>query len=157
MIIDVHTHAFPDFLAKKALEALSSRSGDYRPVLNGTARALTQSMNDAGITASFLANIATRPEQVRPIIEWSKQIASDRIIPLGSFHPASPTWESDLDAIVEAGFPGVKFHPLYQGFLVDDELLIPVFEKLAEKNLFALFHAGYDIAFPGDDSASPAQ
>jgi predicted TIM-barrel fold metal-dependent hydrolase len=155
MIIDVHTHAFPDFLAKKALDALSSHSGDYQPFIEGTAGALVRSMDDAGIDVSFLANIATRPGQVKSIIEWSKQVASDRIIPLGSFHPESPTWESDLDAVAAAGFPGVKFHPLYQNFAVDDERFFPVFEKLAENNLFVLVHAGYDIAFLGDDRASP--
>jgi predicted TIM-barrel fold metal-dependent hydrolase len=155
MVIDVHTHAFPDFLARKALDYLSSRSGDYKPVIDGTVNGLVRSMDEAGIDRSFLANIATRPEQARSILAWSQEIASDRIIPLGSIHPASESWEAEIDAIADAGLCGIKLHPQYQGFVLDDEEVLPVYEKIASRNLFILFHAGFDIAFPGDDSAAP--
>ncbi|HEY1406982.1 MAG TPA: amidohydrolase family protein, partial [Spirochaetota bacterium] len=155
MIIDVHTHAFPDEIAPRALEALTKNSGDYKPVIGGTIDILLASMNEAGVDRSFVANIATKPEQSRAILSWSKKIASERIIPLGSVHPKSMNWEEEIDAIADSGLPGVKFHPHYQSFNVDDSRIYPLYEKLASRNLFALFHAGYDIAFPGAEEASP--
>lgn len=155
MIFDVHTHAFPDFLAPKAMDALCASAGDMKPVRDGTLDSLLRSMDHASIGRAFLANIATRPEHFRTILKWSLEIASKRIVPLGSLHPSSPTWEVELEAICEAGLPGIKLHPQYQGFVVDSEAMLPIYRKAAGLGLFILFHAGYDIAFPGDESAAP--
>ena len=37
MIIDMHTHCFPDPLAKKAMPMLAMRSGNPCPAFDGTA------------------------------------------------------------------------------------------------------------------------
>jgi len=50
---------------------------------------------------------------------------------------------------------GVKFHPYYQNFTVDDKKFYPMYEYLQKNNLLVLFHAGHDFAFPKDDRASP--
>lgn len=155
MIFDVHTHAFPDFLATRAMEVLKASAGDMRPVRDGTLGSLLRSMDEAGVGRAFLANIATRPEQARTILQWSQEIGSDRIVPLGSIHPRSPTWEAELESICEAGFPGIKLHPQYQQFVADSQEMWPIYRKIAALGLFVLFHAGYDIAFPGDESAAP--
>jgi uncharacterized protein len=42
---------------------------------------------------------------------------------------------------------------LYQEFNVDDRSVYPLYEKIAEKGLFILFHAGYDVSFGNDDNA----
>lgn len=155
MIFDVHTHAFPDSLAPRAMGALSASAGDMKPVRDGTLDSLLRSMDHAGIERAFLANIATRPEQFRTILKWSLEIESQRIVPLGSIHPDSPTWEVELESICEAGLPGIKLHPQYQRFVVDSDAMLPIYRKAAKLGLFILFHAGYDIAFPGDESAAP--
>jgi uncharacterized protein len=155
MIVDVHTHAFPDFLAPKAMEVLSKPLGEWKPVRDGTLGTLLTAMDDAGVDRSFLANIATRPEQGPSILAWSQKVASDRIVPLGSVHPRSPNWAAELEAIAEAGLPGIKLHPQFQHFVVDAEEMFPIYEKAASLGLFILFHAGFDIAFPGDESACP--
>ena len=118
-------------------------------------RANFASMDRAGIDAAFIANIATKPTQADPIIAWSKEIRSKRIIPLGSVHPESPAWKNQIAAIRRAGYPGIKLHPLYQAFTVDDPALTPFFREIENQNLFLLLHAGYDIAFPDDGRALP--
>lgn len=155
MIFDVHTHAFPDFLAGKAMAALSEPLGDWKPTRDGTLASLTASMDAAGVHRAFLANIATRPEQAKTILRWSLQIRNDRILPLGSIHPGSTNWEQELEAFAQAGFPGLKLHPQYQGFVLDAAELMPIYRRAAQLGLFVLFHAGFDIAFPGNDHASP--
>ena len=87
--IDFHTHIFPDKIAKQAMDALAAESGEYRPHTDGTLSALLGSMDRADISASLVANIATKPAQLVPILEFCKQIKSDRIHPLISFHPSN--------------------------------------------------------------------
>jgi uncharacterized protein len=157
MVVDIHAHAFPDFLAEKALANLSERSGDYSPQMEGTVTALLGSMDEAGVDMSCIANIATKPGQTAKIIEWSQKVSSERIVPLGSVYPKSEQWEKELEDCVRAGFPGIKLHPLYQNFVVDDPSLYSFYEAVAAKGMFILFHAGYDIAFGDADHAKPSR
>ncbi len=155
MRVDVHTHAFPERIAVRAIQQLADNSGTYRPKTDGTTRGLLASMDAAGIDLAFVANIATRPEQAAPILAWSREITSPRLHPLGSVHPDSPTWESELENFANAGFAGIKLHPHYQAFWLDEPRMQPVFTQIAEHGMFLLLHAGYDVAFPGDPRALP--
>ena len=40
MLIDFHTHAFPDTLAQRAMESLSFASGGLKPQTDGTVASL---------------------------------------------------------------------------------------------------------------------
>ena len=153
-IIDFHAHAFPDSLAPRALAALEEHSGDYKPLLDGTLSDLLRSMDAAGVDVSVVCSIATNPRQVDPIIRWSEEIRSDRLIPLPSVHPAGDC-ASQIREIASRGFKGIKLHPQYQSFSVDSEQALPIYQALSETGLLLALHAGWDIAFPGDESASP--
>lgn len=155
-VIDFHTHVFPDEIAPRALQSLSEHSGPYKPCTDGTLRGLIESMDRAGIGLSVVASIATKPGQAWPILEFSKRIKSPRIYPLVSFHP-----QNSLDEVKRliaeashAGIKGVKLHPMYQGFSIDEKKMFPFYELLAKKGFFVVFHTGYDIAFPGNLQAS---
>ena len=153
-IIDVHTHAFPDALAEKALTALAENSAPYKPHTDGTINGLLKSMNKYEIDISVIANIATKKEQFQPILNWSKSIHSGRIIPLGSVHPDSGDPQGEVTAFKDAGFPGIKLHPMYQNFNIDDRRIYPIYEAISYNGMFLLVHSGYDIAFPADRRAS---
>lgn len=146
MIIDFHTHAFPDSLAEKAMASLHSK-GNAKSYLNGKISSLLKSMDSVGIEKSIICNIATKPSQFMPIIEWSKSIHSDRIIPLPSIHPADSDIKNKIKIISEEGFKGIKIHPYYQEFILDNEKVYPIYENVQKYNLFIISHAGYDIAF----------
>jgi uncharacterized protein len=154
-IIDIHTHAFPDSIAEKAMSALTENSGDYKPFIGGTINDLLKSMGNSNIDAAFIANIATKPEQFEPIMKWSKSIQTNKIIPLGSVHPKSANLKNEIALIKESNFPGIKLHPMYQDFEIDDKKIYPLYEYASQSNLFILIHSGYDIAFPGNENASP--
>lgn len=154
-IIDVHAHAFPDTLAERAIMSLAENSGDYQPTTDGTVIGLLSSMDKAGVETAWIANIATKPAQAKAILDWSLTIRSPRIVPLGSVHPKSPAFEEEIAAFASAGFPGIKLHPLYQDFFVDDLALEPFFSAIELSGMFVLMHSGYDIAFPGAQNASP--
>jgi len=155
-IIDFHTHAFPDALAARAMPALEA-AGDIKGKLDGTVSALLKSMDAAGIAASVVASIATRPEQFAAILRWSAAIASDRIIPFPSVHPASPEAPAQVRTVAAEGFRGVKLHPYYQEFDLDEERLDPLYEAANETGLLILMHTGFDLAYERIRRADPAR
>jgi len=155
MIIDFHTHAFPDNLAGPALEKLLANSNGLPACHDGTISGLLASMDRAGIETSVIASIATKPGQFKNILEWSKEITGPRIVPLGSVHPHCPDFAHAVSKIAEEGLPGIKLHPMYQEFALDDQALYPLYEEVASRGLFLLLHAGFDIAYPGNRQAIP--
>lgn len=154
-IIDIHTHAFPDFLAERAVRSIEATSGDEKAHLNGTISDLLRSMDRAGIEMSVICSIATAPKQVPSITQWSKEIASERIIPFPSIHPDYEDFRGEIARIKDLGMKGIKMHPQYQGFDLDEDRVMPIYEALAAHDLILTTHAGYDISFPTDPSASP--
>jgi predicted TIM-barrel fold metal-dependent hydrolase len=153
-ITDIHTHAFPDAIARKAIPTLE-REGNIKAYLNGTVSALLDSMDRSGIERSVLCSIATRPEQFSPILEWSKAIRSERIIPFPSLHPEDPQLLEHLEMIHAEGFKGVKMHSYYQDYFLDDSRLFPLYERMGELGMILVIHAGYDIAFARVRKADP--
>jgi predicted TIM-barrel fold metal-dependent hydrolase len=153
-IIDIHTHAFPDQIARIAIPALE-REGNIKAYLNGTVADLIDSMDRSGVEQAVLCSIATRPEQFQPILEWSNAIRSERIIPFPSLHPRDPDLLDHLQLIHDLGFKGVKMHPYYQDYFLDDYPLFALYERMSELGLILVIHAGYDIAFPRIRRADP--
>ena len=151
-IIDFHTHIFPDRIAKQALDMLAEDSGEYQPRTDGTLRGLLGSMDAAGISASLVANIATRPSQMLPILEFCRQVRSARVVPTVSFHPGNAPGdvEAMLSSAAGEGIRGVKLHPMYQDFTIDDRRMFPFYQMIEHFGLFVIFHTGLDIAFPGN-------
>ncbi|MCF6291446.1 MAG: amidohydrolase family protein [Desulfobacterales bacterium] len=155
-IIDFHTHAFPDQVAAQAIPFLE-KEGEITAFHDGRITSLIASMDRAGVEKSVLCSIATRPAQFDSILAWSHRIRSERIIPLPSFHPADPDCLAQIHRIKDQGFPGVKLHPYYQDFYLDEERMLPIYDKLCRENLLVVMHTGYDIAFPRTRRATPAQ
>lgn len=155
-IIDFHTHAFPDELAARAIPFLEEE-GNVKAYLDGTVADLLRSMDRAGIERSVICSIATKPQQFRAILDWSLAVRSERLIPLPSVHPQSVQIAEEIRQIGEAGFPGIKLHPYYQGFALDEERLTPLYEALIRHNLLVVMHTGFDIAFPRDRICDPAR
>lgn len=153
-IIDIHTHAFPDNIAGKAMANLQKLNAPYKPFTEGTVNALLSSMDNAGIQTSFVLNVATKPEQAAIIRKWSKEISSERIVPLGSVHPDSVNWKDEITGFQDDGVKGLKFQPMYQNFAIDEKRMFPIYERIAASGMFIVFHSGEDIAFPGNRNCS---
>ena len=61
----------------------------------------------------------------------------------------------ELERLKAAGIKGVKLHPEYQGFYVDDPRMKPIYRKISELGLITTFHAGEDYGFPPPYHATP--
>lgn len=152
MIIDFHTHAFPDKLAARAIAKLTYPS-KIKPSFDGTVSGLLKSMDEAGIEKSVVLNIATKPSQTENIIKWCTEIKSERIIPFASIHPENKNVDDLIKKIRGEGLPGIKLHPMYQNFELDDEKMFFIYEEIVKNNLILLLHTGFDIAFPDERGA----
>jgi len=155
-IIDFHAHAFPDQVAASAIPYLEEE-GDVKANHDGRISSLLAIMDREGVDKSVICCIATRPSQFEAIVSWSKQISSDRIIPFPSFHQDDPQAVEHISQIKEEGFKGIKMHPYYQQFFLDDEKLYPAYEKISELGLILVMHTGFDIAFPRIRRCDPRQ
>ena len=155
-IIDFHTHAFPDDLAEKAIKILEEEGG-IKAQLDGKVSSLLTSMDRFDIEKSIVCSIATKPSQFDYILNWSKEIRSSKIIPFPSIHPRDPDAIERLFRVKEEGFKGIKFHPYYQDFFLDDERIFPIYEKIARENLIVVVHTGFDFAFAKIRRADPVR
>lgn len=149
-VIDIHTHAFPDELAPRAIASLEAEC-PWRAVAPGTVDALLRSMDESGVETAVLCTIATKPDQPKKILAWCDKIRSRRIVPLPSVHADTPDAAGWVKRFAEAGYVGIKLHPMYQSTAADDPRLDAVYGAAAEAGLFVECHCGLDIAYPPDD------
>lgn len=158
MLIDFHTHCFPDTLALRAIPKLSKASGGLIPQTDGTLSGLRDSMQKNGVDASVVLCIATNPHQQTKVNDFAASIHNGRdIFAFGSVHPKSPNALEELERIHAMGLPGVKLHPDYQGFMADDPALKPLYRKISSLGLITLFHAGTDLGNPPPYGGAPAR
>lgn len=156
MIIDFHVHAFPDALAAKALSLLSKCSGGVKPNYDATISGLESYLAKNNVDYAVVLNIATNPHQEKKVNDFAISLLEKKnIIPFGSVHPDSPNALSELERLAKAGIRGIKLHPDYQHFFVDDEKMFPIYKKIAELGFITVFHAGVDIGYPKPVHSTP--
>jgi predicted TIM-barrel fold metal-dependent hydrolase len=113
------------------------------------------SMDAAGIDQSVICSIATKPEQFAPILKWSQSVASDRLIPFASIHPADKNIVEHVREVRDSGLKGLKIHPYYQDFDLAADTMNLFYEEVAAAGLIVIAHTGFDMAFPRDRRAAP--
>ena len=155
MIIDFHTHTFPDRIAPAAIAKLSASSGTV-PFTDGTNSALSRSEHEAGIDLSVVLPVATNPEKVHHINEISAELdGKDGLCHFGCMHPDVADIEGEVRHIAALGLKGIKIHPVYQSVDLDDDRFIRILSACGEAGLIVVTHAGLDIGFPGVVHSSP--
>lgn len=151
MIIDFHTHVFPDNMAKRVVDNMAVATG-IMPYLDGTVGALTDSMAKAGIDISILLPVLTKPSQFKTVNNYELSIAHKydngaKLVAFGGVHPDSPTLRDDIREIRRMGMKGIKLHPDYQQIDFDDPRNIRAVDYASEEGLITVVHAGLDMAF----------
>lgn len=157
MIIDFHTHTFPDKIAAKTIEKLSSVS-NITPFADGTVRGLSEVMKKSDVDLSVVLPVATKPEQFKTINETAQMINREyagRLISFGGIHPDSPDYKKELDVIKDMGLAGIKLHPDYQKVYIDDERYIRIVDYASQLGLITVVHAGVDVGYPDPVHCTP--
>lgn len=150
MVIDFHTHIFPDAIAEKTIAALEKASG-IKPATNGTLDGLLRSMERTGVDMSVILPVVTKPSQFESINHFAQSINEKyggKLVSFGGIHPDSADYRRELRTIKEMGLPGIKLHPDYQGVMIDDIRYMNIIEYASELGLIISTHAGLDNGFP---------
>ena len=151
MIIDFHTHCFPDALAPRAIGQLTSTIStmNISPSTDGTAGDLMASMKRIGIDRSVVCNIATNPRQMTKVNDFAISLTRyPELIPLGSLNPYAEGLEEELSRLLSHGITGIKIHPDYMQTDIDSPAFEGIFELCQAKNVFVVTHAGLDPISP---------
>lgn len=158
MIIDIHTHVFPDKIAASTVKKLELLSHTHS-FSDGSAAGLRASMAKAGVDACLVLPVATNAHLV-PNVNDSSARMNDQgpetgIYSLGCIHPDFDGYREELSRIASLGLKGIKLHPEYQGTDFDDPRYLRILDRCGELGLVVLTHAGLDVGVPGKDNCSP--
>ena len=156
MFIDIHTHAYHPKIADKVLAQLEGHYG-IPPVGTGQVDDLLARAKKAGLDRVVVLNAATAPAQVVPANNWAIHVHREypEVIAFGTLHPGYPDYERELDRLWRNGIKGIKFHPDFQGFRLDDRKLWPIFEALSGR-FTVMLHVG-DRLPPEENNSCPAK
>ncbi len=156
MIIDFHTHIFPDSMAAGVVEKLS-KDGGIPAYSDGTSNGLLRAMKQSGVMHSVVLPVATNPYKVSSINRASVLEQEDgSLIHFGAMHPDCPDWKQELHTLAAHGCKGIKIHPVYQDVDLDDVRYLRILDEAASLNMTVVTHTGDDIGYPGVVHCSPA-
>jgi len=145
-IIDFHIHFFPDLIAEKAMQSIGGRA-DVTPLTDGTKGDTLRKLEAWGVDQGVFLPIATKPSQQQTINNFAASVNGGKLFSFGSVHPFAPDALEVLEKIKGLGLHGVKLHPEYQKFFLDDPLAIKVYARCGELGLPIVYHAGEDLGF----------
>ncbi|MBP3325613.1 MAG: amidohydrolase family protein [Coprococcus sp.] len=158
MIVDTHTHTYPEKIAEKTLELLTGRAGTIAHT-NGRTSDLKKSMTEAGVDVSIVLPVATSPKQYERINETAYQTNESYhetgIWSFGGIHPANDNYKEILRDIKNKGLKGLKLHPDYQDAYMNDIRYKRIIDYASELDLAVVVHAGLDIGLPDEIHCTP--
>lgn len=155
MIIDMHTHIWPEKIAGRTVEKLES-VGQVKAYTDGTIEGLQASMKNAGVDVSVVLPVVTRPEQFDSVTAFAEEVnQQEKLISFGGIHPKDKEYKAHLKVIKEKGLTGIKLHPDYQGTFLDEPEYVAIIDYALELDLVVSVHAGLDIGLPSPIHCTP--
>ncbi len=152
MIIDFHTHVFPDKIAEKTIDFLAQKSGNT-PSFNGSVDGLIQVLKSSPVQVAVSLPVLTKPEQFESVLSFAKQInerfenEDKKIISFAGMHPYLDDIKGKMKRVKEAGIKGVKIHPDYQNTFIDHEGYLSILNCAKDLDLIVVTHAGVDCGY----------
>lgn len=154
MIIDFHTHMFPDKIAKGTLDFLAGVCR-IKPYTDGTFTGLCESARQAGINISIALPAVTKPSQAESVNRFAAQFQEGPVISFGGIHPDCENYKEILRQLRDMGIKGIKLHPDYQDMYFDDIRYKRLVSYASELSLIVSVHAGRDPKCPQDVHCTP--
>lgn len=142
-VIDAHAHIFPDKIAEKATDGISDFY-DLPMKYHGRVSEMLENGASAGVDQFLICSPATTVSQVHSINAFLASCAAayPMCIPFGTLHPKSETLEDDFEYLKSLHLRGVKLHPDFQKFPIDDPAAYPMYEMIQSSGLPILMHMG---------------
>jgi len=164
MIIDFHTHIFPEKMAAATIAALEQKS-NLTAATNGCVNGLLDAMSKTGVDCSVIMPVVTAPKQFDSINQFALRIneqygmqstlSTHSLISFGGIHPDNEDYKVKLRSLKDMGFAGIKLHPDYQGVFFDDIRYERIIAYATELDMLILVHAGIDIGLPEPVRCTP--
>jgi len=150
-IFDIHAHIYPDNIAEKAVKNIG-RYYNIEMYGKGTVDGLLESGRQIGVDRYLVHSSATHAGQVKSINDYIAGVVTSHsnMIGFGTLHYDQKDIESEVERMIALGLKGVKLHPEFQNFVIDEPSMMPVYKAIAGK-LPLLIHMGDR----NKDSSSP--
>ena len=153
-IINAHAHIYPEKIAEKATDTIGIFYDIKMQMPAGTSERLLEDGKKNGITRFVVHSVATTAHQVRSINEFIKRevMAHPEFIGFITLHQdlTDEEMKKEVELAIENGMKGIKLHPDFQKFYIDDESVEKIYRAAGNK-LPILFHIGddrYDYSKP---------
>ena len=160
MIIDFHTHVFPDKIAKPTIDSLKERSNG-NPCTDGTVVGLLKAIDRAGIDMAVALPVLTKPTQFDSVTKFVCGINANpeykKIISFGGIHPECDDIDGKLKLLKDNGIKGVKIHPDYQNSFINIDGYVNILKCAKKYDLIVVTHAGIDDGYPGETVKCPPE
>jgi len=153
IIHDAHTHIFPDKIATKATKSIGSFYDVEEMFSIATPEKLLECDGKIKVGRMLVCSSAVTKEQVDGINNFITDECNKNPAFLGlcALHPDTLNYSEILDYAEGNNLKGVKFHPDFQKFNIDDKKAYPMYKEIARRKLPVLFHMGdnrYDFSSP---------
>ena len=161
MVIDFHTHVFPEKIAERTIAHLSEKGG-IPPFSDGTVNGILARMEEAGVDCAVNLPVVTAPKQFDSVNRFATELNTAfagkerNLLSFAGIHPECEEIDKKMKWIRENGFLGVKIHPDYQGTFINADGYVRIMECAKEYDLIVVTHAGVDVGFPECTHCTPA-
>lgn len=161
MLIDFHTHIFPDKIAKSTIEALAANAHN-KPYTDGTVQGMLDAMARANADICVTLPVLTKPTQFESVTKFAVSVnerfkdEERKLISFGGVHPQCEDIDGKLAYLKSVGIKGVKIHPDYQGTFIDDEGYVEILKCAKKYDLIVVTHAGVDDGYEGEPVRCPS-
>lgn len=146
-IIDIHNHIYPKKIAQKAISNIGKF---YNVPMNsdkGAAEDLLESGSQINVEKYVVHAVSTTVHQVSAINDFIADECSKHkeFIGYATLHPdmTNGQVEKEIERVLKKGFKGIKLHPDFQRFDIDDKKADKIYD-IAQDTLPILFHTGDD-------------
>lgn len=154
MIIDFHTHIFPDKIAQTTINALAKNSGST-PYTDGTVQGMLNALDRANADIAVTLPVLTKASQFDSITRFAIAVneqfknSNRKLISFGGMHPDCDNVDEKLAYLKSVGIKGIKIHPDYQSTYIDDDRYINIIKCAKKYDLIVITHAGIDCGYIG--------
>ena len=121
-IIDIHTHMYPDAIARKATDSIRDFYQIDGGGMDGSIEMLRKRGAEAGISHYVVLPVSNTPNRVRSINEFllNESRKYEDFTGFGTLHAEMDGLLEETDWIVQNGLKGIKMHPDSQRFHMGD-------------------------------------
>ena len=161
MIIDFHTHVFPEKIAQKTIDFLAEKAHGT-PSTDGTVSGLIQAMQRGNADVCVTLPVMTKASQFDSITKFAMEInekfkdeTARKLISFAGMHPECENIAKKMRYLKDCGFKGIKIHPDYQGTHIESESYYEILKNAKDLDMIVVTHSGVDDGYIGESVMCP--